>query len=128
MRIEDSGKIWFRGETRPVYAVRVGDLFLSPGLEEGDSIDCWIEDGALCADVQGPEKFRRIARKIDLKTPPTHPGSLFNGFTKTQHADVLAVKWGDDGVSEYICAGEDYKNGKVGSLDRGEFWKRAGFY
>ncbi len=126
MNIEDSGKIWFRGETRPVYAVRIGDLFLAPGLVDGDDIECWVQDGSLCVDLHTPGNYRRTARKFDLKTTPKHSGSLFNGFTKTRHADILAVKWDDDGVNEYIFEGMVYKSEKVGSLESGEFWKRAG--
>ncbi len=123
IEIQDSGKIWCKGSTRPIHAVRAGNKIFATGKEEDQSIECWVDIDALCVDLHGPGI--RIARKFPLELEPSLAGTLFNGFTLTKHADVLIISSGQDRVEEKIVSGEAYKKGHYGSMSSREFWGKV---
>ena len=89
--IQDSGKVWCKGSNRPVHAVRTGNKIFATGKEEDQSIECWVDRDVLYVDLHEPQREIRIARKFPLGLEPTLTGTLFNGFTRTKHADVSIV-------------------------------------
>ncbi len=95
-KIQDSGKVWCKGSTRPVHAVRVGDKIFATGKEEDQSIECRVDGDTLYIDLHEA----KITRKIPLDLEPTLAGTLFNGFTHTKHADVLIVSSDHDRIEE----------------------------
>jgi hypothetical protein len=116
----DSGKIWCKGSSSPIHAVRVGDKIFATGKEENQTIECWVEGNILCVDLHGGKT--RIARKLSLDIEPTLAGTLFNGFTKTKHADVSIVGPNQTGVEEKIVSGESYKAGQCENMSAVNFW------
>ena len=118
--IKDTGKVWIRGKSRPTFAVCVDDKFFVPGKEEEHKIDCWVEEGVLCVDLQ--RKGKRIARRFGLSLCPVTPASLFSGFEKTKHRDVSVVLFSDAGVEEYVC-----ERPGIEDVDREAFWRSAIF-
>ncbi|MBI4383526.1 MAG: hypothetical protein HY579_05775 [Nitrospinae bacterium] len=103
-QIEDTGKVWIRGRTRPSFAVRVDEKFFVPGMEEGQTIEYWTEGNCLCVVLSGPAPGTRTARRFGLDLPAVAPAALFSGFEKTRHRDVTAVLWSDPGVEESVMA------------------------
>ena len=103
--IQDSGKVWCKGSSRPVHAVRVGNKIFATGKEEGQSIECRVDGDMLCVDLHEPERKVRVARKTPLDLEPTLQGTLFSGFTQTKHADVLIVSSDHDRIEEEIISG-----------------------
>ena len=124
--IKDYGKVWIRGEPTTSFAVMVDDRVFVPGLKEGQSIDFWLEGDRLCVDLHNPKEQTRIARQFPLIMKPSHPATLFNGFEKTRHADVLVATYKDEGVKEKIFKSDMYQKEKLGSMDRNSFWRTAG--
>lgn len=120
-KIQDSGKVWCKGSTCPVHAVRVGSKIFATGKGESQSIECWVDRDMLCVDLHEPEI--RIARKFPLDLEPTLAGTLFNGFTRTKHADVSIVSSDQEGVEEIIISGETYAQYK--SMSSREFWNKV---
>jgi hypothetical protein len=120
LEIQDSGKIWCKGSARPSHAVRTGNKIFATGKEEDQTIECWVEADNLCVDLHGPEI--RIARKFPLILEPSLSGTLFNGFSKTKHADVLIVSSAQEGVETKIVSAENYRTGQYSSLSTNNFW------
>lgn len=116
-----------RGEIKPEYALRVGEIIFVPGKDADDEINCWVEGGFLCVDLQDQQREKRVARKFPLQTEATAPAALFSGFTKTKHADIMAVTSQGAGVEEYIIQGEDYGKARINELTSREFWKKKAF-
>jgi hypothetical protein len=126
--IKDTGTVWIRGQRETVFAIKVDEKVLVPGLlEEDQSIEYWLEDKFLCVDVHGPDQKFRVARRFPLDLEATHPASPFGGFKKTKHIDMKVITFEDEGVQEKIFKNEEYVNGNIEDLDRDEFWRRAGF-
>jgi len=125
--IKDHGKVWMRGKPGTSFAVKVDDRVFVPGQEEGQSIDYWLEGNFLCVDLHEPDRSLRIARRFPLNLEATHPATLFNGFDRTQHADVQVVTFDDKGVEEKVFRDEDYRKRNLESLSRQAFWRQAGF-
>ncbi|NIQ01497.1 MAG: hypothetical protein GWM98_14825, partial [Nitrospinaceae bacterium] len=92
---------------------------------EGDQVDCWVEAPYLCVDLHHKDRKRRRARRIPLTLPPTRPGTLFNGFTRTPHADVQVVMYTDPGVEEFEVKEESYREKGLEELDGRSFWRRT---
>jgi hypothetical protein len=84
-----------------------------------------VDGNTLCVDLNEPDKETRIARKVPLDLEPTLSGTLFNGFTRTKHADVLIVKSDHEKVQEKTILGETYKKGQYGSMDSQGFWAKV---
>jgi len=118
--IQDSGKIWCKGTTGPVHAVRAGNKIFATGKEEDQSIECWVDNGILCVDLHGVGI--RLARKFPLDLEPTLSGSLFNGFTKTKHADVKIVSTKQDRVEERVVMSDTYTSGLFSTMNSQDFW------
>ena len=116
--IQDSGKVWCKGSNRPVHAVRTGK-------EEDQSIECWVDRDVLYVDLHEPQREIRIARKFPLGLEPTLTGTLFNGFTRTKHADVSIVSSDQESVEEIIISGETYRAGQYNSMSSREFWNKV---
>jgi len=127
LEINDTGKVWMRGKIKPDFAVRVGEIIIVPGKDEDDEINYWVEGEFFCVDLQDKKKHKRVARTFPLKAEGTAPGSLFSGFKKTKHADILAVTPDGAGVVEYVVEGEEYINSSIQSLSSHEFCKKNGF-
>jgi len=123
--IQDSGKVWCKGFNSPAHAVRVENKIFATGKGENQTIECWVDGNILCVDLNEPDKEIRIARKVPLDLEPTLSGTLFNGFTRTKHADVLIVKSDHEKVQEKTILGETYKKGQYGSMDSQEFWAKV---
>ena len=100
LEIEDDGKIWLQGTFSPEYGVRVGGLFFVIGKNESEQCNCFIYKNYLVADLQSPENKYRTLKRFPLNLKPRSHGTLFNGFTKTKHADIMAVTYQDLEVSE----------------------------
>jgi hypothetical protein len=118
--IDDTGKVWIKGKFSTEFAVRVGDAVIVPGKQEDDKWMAWVSDNALWADLNCSEKKRRILRKFPLDLPATTPATLFNGFTKTKHADVEVITFNDDGVEELILDTDDYTEHNLSELNSQE--------
>lgn len=103
--IKDTGKVWIKGNVSPVFAIRVDDTFFVPGKEEDQTIEYRVEENYLCVDLHDTETKMKTVRRFDLGLTPTTPASLFSGFERTKHADVMVVTFEDAGVLE---AGRDF--------------------
>ncbi len=121
--IKDTGKVWIKGSAGPVHAVRVDDKIIATGQGEGQSVELWIENNGLCLDFHNLKQGERTARFIPLNTTPSLPGTLFNGFEKTKHADVLIVASDSEGTKEKSISAEEYQEGDFNRLDSRTFWK-----
>lgn len=121
--IKDTGKVWMKGSVGPVHAVRVDDKIFATGEKEDQMVELWLENEGLCIDLHNIKKGERKARFIPLNTPPTLPGTLFNGFEKTKHADVLIVACDSDGTKEKSVSGADYQEGGFNTMECLDFWK-----
>ena len=119
--IKDTGKVWIKGSVGPVHAVRIDDTIFATGKNEDQNIEIWINKG-LCLDLHNLKKGERTARFIPLNIKPTLSGTLFNGFEKTKHADVLIVASDGDQTKEISVSGEQYQAGDFNSLDSQSFW------
>ena len=120
--IKDTGKVWVKGSVGPIHAVRVDDTIFATGKNEDQNIELWIKYKGLCLDLHNSKKGERTARFIPLNKKPTLSGTLFNGFEKTKHADVLIVASNDVQTKEITVSGEHYHAGGFNSLDSQSFW------
>ena len=121
--IKDTGKVWIRGQVGTTFAVKVDEKVFVPGQEEGQSVEYWLEGNFLCVDLHSLDQNIRIARRFPLNLEANHPATLFNGFSKTKHADVKVITYKDEGVAEKIFTGEEY--GNIQNLTRYAFWQLA---
>ena len=121
--IKDTGKVWMKGSVGTAYAVRVDDKVFATGQKEGQSVDLWLDNEGLCVDLHDPKLGERTARFIPLNTPATLNGTLFNGFEKTKHADVLIVSADSVEVKKKSVSGKEYQEGCLNVLDRLTFWQ-----
>ena len=122
--IKDTGKVWMKGSVGTAYAVRVDDKVFATGQKEGQSVDLWLDNEGLCVDLHDPKLGERTARFIPLNTPATLNGTLFNGFEKTKHADVLIVSADSVEVKMKSVSGKEYQEGDLNVLDRLTFWQK----
>ena len=125
--IDDTGKVWIKGEFSTEYALRVGDRVIVPGKQVEDELTAWVEDNALWVDLHCPEQSRRILRKFPLDLLARTQATLFNGFTKTKHADVEVVTFADSGVEELKFEEQEYVSHHLGKLDSQRFLKWINF-
>jgi len=58
--------------------------------------------------------------------PKSH-GTLFNGFTKTKHADINVITYRDDGVEEYAGSEKDCFLDNDGDIDPIKIMKLTGW-
>ena len=106
--IDDDGKIWLRGSAMPEYGVRIGKRYFVTGKIDSENSNYFIHEKYLVVDLHNPEKQYRIIRRFSLDLQPTFYGTLFNGFTKTKHADTKAVTYKDEKVEQFFLNGGDY--------------------
>ena len=106
--IDDEGKIWLKGSVKPEYGVRVGNLYFITGKEDSETISSFIYQNYLFVDLDNKEKKYRIFRRFSLDLVPEIPGTLFNGFEKTKHADIKVVTYRDNRVESFKIDGENY--------------------
>ena len=121
--IKDTGKVWMKGSVGTAHAVRVDDKVFATGQKEGQSVDLWLDNGGLCIDLHDSKIGERTARLIPLHTPATFNGTLFNGFEKTKHADVLIVPANGEEIKRKSVSGKEYQEGGFKILDRLTFWQ-----
>jgi hypothetical protein len=121
--IKDTGKVWMKGSVGTANAVRIDDKVFATGQKEGQNIDIWINNEELCVDLHDFKLAERTARLIPLDTPASLPGTLFNGFEKTKHADVLIVPVDSEGIKQKTVSGKEYQEGNYDVLDRLIFWQ-----
>ena len=121
--IKDSGKVWMKGSVLPVNAVRIDDKIFVTGQKEGQIVELWLENDGLCLDLHDFEKEERTARFIPLNSKANLPGTLFNGFDKTKHGDVLIVDCDAVGTKEKSISGIKYQEGRFKNLDYRTFWR-----
>lgn len=119
--IEDSGKVWCKGSTGPIHAVRAANKIFATGKKEGQEIECWVDGDTLCVVLHEPDQAIRVARRFPLDLEPTIEGSLFNGFTLTKHADLPIVSPEQDRIEEKIISGESYR--QYQNMDSKSFWQ-----
>ena len=123
--IQDSGKVWCKGFAGPAHALRIENKIFATGKSEDQTIECWVDEGVLCVDLNDPGPGIRVAKKFPLDLEPTLSGTLFNGFTRTKHADVLIVSHNQDRIKEEIISGETYRIGQYDSMSSREFWDKV---
>ena len=121
--IKDTGKVWMKGSVGTAHAIRVDDKVFATGQKEGQSADLWLDNEGLCIDLHDSKLGERTARFIPLNTPATLHGTLFNGFEKTKHADILIVPADSEGIKEKTVSGNEYQEGDFSVLDRLTFWQ-----
>ncbi len=114
--IEDTGKVWFKGAFGPEYALRVGDKVFVPGKGENDTVEYRVLENTLCIDLHNKKTGTRTGRHFPLDLPTTTPATLFNGFEKTQHADVKVVTYKDEGVKEVTIREEVYRKEAIADM------------
>jgi hypothetical protein len=126
-KIQDSGKIWCKGSSSPIHAIRAENKIFATGMEENQIINCWVDRDAqiLCLDLHEPKKKIRVARKFPLDLKPTLEGSLFNGFTETKHSDVEIIGSEQVGVEDRVLSGAAYNKEKLGAMNSFKFWETA---
>ena len=127
MSIIDDGKIWLRGSSRPEYGVRIGKVYFITGKEDAEIINYLIDDNFLYVDIHNPGSQYRTIRRFALDLEPLSPGTLFNGFRKTKHADIRAVTYRDKGVEQYRIEGGEYKNKRDDLINIIEMKQLAGW-
>ena len=115
--IDDDGKIWLRGYAKPDYAVKIGELYFVTGKKDFEKSNCFIHDNYLVTDLHNSKQQYRIIRRFSLDLEPRSPGTLFNGFKKTKHADIKAVTYMDEGVEELVIDGGDYQRNSDSLID-----------
>ena len=120
--IMDTGKIWVKGSVGPVHGVRIDKIIYATGKNENESCELWIKNKGLCIDLHNSGASQRTARFIPLNAKPTLPGTLFNGFEKTKHADVLIVASDGNYAKEVTVSGIKYQEGGFRALDPQTFW------
>ena len=123
--IQDSGKVWCKGFAGPAHALRIENKIFATGKSEDQTIECWVDEGVLCVDLNDPGPGIRVAKKFPLDLEPTLSGTLFNGFTRTKHADVLIVSPDQERIKEEIISGETYRTGQYESMSSREFWDKV---
>ena len=74
-----------------------------------------------------PEKQIRVFRRFSLDLVPKSHGTLFNGFTKTKHADINAITYRDDEVEEYTGSEKDCFLDNDGGIDPIKIMKLTGW-
>ena len=121
--IKDSGKVWTKGSVLPINAVRIDNKIFATGQKEDQSVELLLEDEGLCLDLHDFKKGERTARFIPLNSKAKLVGTLFNGFEKTKHSDVLVVAYDVIGSKEKSISGIEYQEGKFNTLDNRTFWK-----
>jgi hypothetical protein len=121
--IKDTGKVWMKGAVGTAHAVRINDKVFATGQKDGQSIDLWVDNEGLCIDLHDSKLAERTARLIPMDTPASLPGTLFNGFEKTKHADILIVTTDSEGIKEKTVSGKEYQEGNYRILDRLSFWQ-----
>ena len=115
--INDFGKIWLRGFIRPEFGVRVDEIYFVIGEGDSKSTNCSLYENYLFVVLHYPEKQIRVFRRFSLDLVPKSHGTLFNGFTKTKHADINAITYRDDGVEDYVGNAIDCFIGNNGEID-----------
>lgn len=123
--IQDSGKVWCKGFAGPAHALRIESKIFATGKSEDQIIQFWVDEGVLCVDLNDPGPGIRVAKKFPLDLEPTLSGTLFNGFTRTKHADVLIVSPDQERIKEEIISGETYRIGQYDSMSSREFWDKV---
>ena len=121
--IKDSGKVWIKGSVLPVNAVRIDNKIFATGQKEDQSAELWIGNEGLCIDLHDFKKGERTARFIPLDSKAKLPGTLFNGFEKTKHSDVLVVAYDAIGSKEKSISGIEYREGGFNTVDHQTFWQ-----
>ena len=58
-----------------------------------------------------------------MDLPAVTKATLFNGFEKTKHADVLVVTHKDEGVQEVTVQGEVYRNASISAMQAENFFQ-----
>ncbi|SVC93401.1 uncharacterized protein METZ01_LOCUS346255 [marine metagenome] len=123
--IDDDGKIWLQGSTRPEYGVRIGDRYFVTGKKDSENSKCFIHEKCLLVDLHDPVKQYRIFHRIPLDLIPKSPGTLFNGFKNTMHADIMATTYKDVGVDKFVLDGRDYLLARDNLIDPTELMQLA---
>ena len=124
-KIQDSGKVWCKGFAGPAHALRIENKIFATGKSKDQTIESWVDEAVLCVDLNDPGKRIRVAKKFPLDLEPTLSGTLFNGFTRTKHADVLIVSPDQDRIEEEVISGETYRTSQYDSMGSREFWNKV---
>ena len=125
--IDDFGKIWLRGFIRPELGVRIDEMYFVIGEGDSMSTNYSLYENYLFVILHYPEKQIRVFRRFSLDLVPKSHGTLFNGFTKTKHADINAITYRDDGVEEYAGSEKDCFLDNDGDIDPIKIMKLTGW-
>ena len=97
LNIDDDGKIWLQGSSKPEYGVRVGDLCFVIGQVDTEISSCFVYGENLIVDLDNPDKKYRILRKFPFNLKNTenistkedkYKRSLVNYSTLTDHSGL----------------------------------------
>jgi len=119
--VTDKGKVWVKGEFRPVYAVRIDQKIFLLGSEMDEEPEVRVDDHHLFVDWIDRSKSLRLGRCISLSAPAEIKGTLFNGFENTKHADVLAVNPSAEGVIDKIFKDSAFHENDLESMSTDKF-------
>lgn len=125
--IDDDGKIWLRGHTKPEYGIRIGELYFVISKEDSEQINCFIHENNLLVDLHNSMDKYRIILKFSLDLKPSSLGTLFNGFKKTKHADIKAITYKDKEVKKLVIDGETYQYNSDNLIDPVKILQLAGW-
>ena len=125
--IDDFGKIWLRGFIRPEFGVRIDEMYFVIGEGDSQSTNYSLYENHLFIALHYPEKQIRVLRRFSLDLVPSSKGTLFNGFTETNHADIKAVTYRDDGVDEYVGSEKNCFLDNDGKIDPIKIMELAGW-
>ena len=126
-QINDFGKIWLRGFLSPEFGVRIDEIYIVIGASNSKSTKSLLYENTLFVTIHYPDKKIRVFRRFSLDLVPKSQGTLFNGFTKTKHADINAITYMDDGVDEYTCSEKDCYLNNAGEIDPVKIMKLTGW-
>jgi|GEM_PF-443001 len=122
--IDDKGKVWTKGAFKPVYAVRVGQKIFLLGSDIDEEPESRVDDNHLYVDWIVKGKSFRLGRRIPLSAPAKIPGTLFNGFENTKHADILAVDPCGEETVDRKFTGDSYIENNLESMSSNDFLQK----
>jgi hypothetical protein len=123
--IIDEGKVWFKGNPGPTYAIRVDEKYFVIGKSEDDHLERWVDGNNLCVDLHNKNEQTRVVRIFQINSVPSIDASLFSGFENTKHAAVKVVVPEDPRVQQFILKDDNYAKVNASILDSKSFLEAA---
>ena len=126
-KIIDEGKVWLKGMTRPLHAIKVDEKYFVVKKKDEETLEKWIDGNRLCIDLHNREKKLRTGRYFPISLKGNIEAALFSGFEKTKHKAVKVVIPEEEVTNTYILEGKDYSKFNAEKLDSQSFWRLTGF-